>query len=240
MASMPTGRPEADKATVRIGIRRSWCRADTDGNAGSRVELVDFPVRQRSAVGGRDRQPTVLWNQDRGTWDFEHGPDGVDDRLEQIVHRSLLHQELGQLVEAVRLDRPPLGVGSGGLEAGDDSSHQQHHDHVDAERYPVICSTDRKRVVGRGEHVVVDEESGGDAGHASREPAGDDSGNHRYDQDQRQGGRAGVRPDRHHRRTESNREDDAHHRADKTFAHPSIFIRSGGYHSIGLGLLRYF
>ena len=68
---------------------------------------------------------TLLWNPERDTWDLEHGADSVDDRLEQVLDRSLRHQELGQLEKAVSLDGSPAGLGTCGLEAGDDPCHRR-------------------------------------------------------------------------------------------------------------------
>ena len=81
---------------------------------------------------GRDRQSTVYGKEERHPGDVEHGPDRGDDRLEQVLDGAILHQQLGEFVEALGLDGSLLGFVAGGFQVSDHLGYQKHHDRVHA------------------------------------------------------------------------------------------------------------
>ena len=151
MASMPTGRPEADNAKVRMASGDPGAVPMLTGRpeCGSNwwISGSDSALPSEAAI---DKRPCSR-NQERYARDVEHGTYGVDDRLEQILDRPVLYQQLGELEEAMGLDRSPLGLGPCRLQAGHDPGHEQHDDHVDAEGHPVLGSAGGHRVVGGNE-----------------------------------------------------------------------------------------
>ena len=182
-ASTPTGRPKADKATVwsRSGIGPV---SHADRNPGVGIELVQLLWRYGLARRGRDRQTTLDGEEEGHPRNVEYGPDRDDDRLQQVLEGAILHQELGKFIEALGLDGPFLRFVAGGFQVGDHLGDQKHHDRVHTQRDPVLAGAYGKRVVGRYEHEVVDEETSDRAGDPGPEPTDDhggDDGDHEHE-----------------------------------------------------------
>ena len=195
-ASMPTGRPDAVRATVRMASAAPGPVPRLTGtpDSGSRPWSS---FRDRAApYGGGDLEPVLPRDQQGHAGDGEHGADRADDGLQQVFDRPVVDQQLGQVEEALRLGRPLLRLGPGRLQAGDDPGRQQHDQHVHAERHPVRAGPHPEPVVGPDEAVVVDDEAGGHTDHAGPEPAQGDARHHRDHQHQGGGGDAQVRPQR--------------------------------------------
>ena len=121
---MPTGRPEADRATVRI----------PSGAPGAVPRLTGTPDRGsswRSSSGdsaspgrGGDLQPVAVGHQQGDPGHVEHGRHGLDDGLEQLLDGALLHQQLGQLEEPAGLGRPLQASARADVQVGHDPGHQ--------------------------------------------------------------------------------------------------------------------
>ena len=85
--------------------------------------------------------------------------------------RQVADQGLGELEEPVGVLFAPIRLLPGGLQVGDHSSHDQHHDHVDDQGNPVLWRTDGQGAVGRKEEDVVNQEPGHRSHRARNEPA---------------------------------------------------------------------
>ena len=159
-ARIPTGRPEAVRATVWISSGQPRGRPEADRHArpgvepGARPPTARRPPRRRSP-GGRPRAPAGPPRARRrrcplrGRWSCSRSS---TDRSSTSSSDSSKSRRAST---ALRWSLSP-----GGVETGDHPGHQQHDHRVDDQRHPVLRVADGEPVVGRDEAEVVDEEPG--------------------------------------------------------------------------------
>ena len=225
MARIPTGRPEADRATVPI----------PSGAPGAVPRLTGTPERGSSwpSSSGESASPyeaAISSLSPSGTSSItpgtvEHGADGPHDGLQQLLDRPLVDQQLGQLEEPLRLGGPHQGLRARRLQVGHHPGHRQHDHRVHRERHPVLRPFDTEPAVGRDEAEVVDEEPGQHTRGAGREAADDHAGHDRKHEDQGGDGNAQVGTQGQEGGAEPQREGDPHQRADQTSVHLTIVVR---------------
>ncbi len=114
------------------------------------------------------------------------GPlDALDDVGEQDGEGKVAYQGLRQLVEALGLLRPVIGLLAQALELGHHLGYDEDDGRVHPQRDPVLGRVHREGVVGREEEPVVDQEPGNGPDGAGPEPA--DDGAHQRGQHEDQG-----------------------------------------------------
>jgi hypothetical protein len=109
---------------------------------------------------------------------------GRDDVAQKDVDRLVGDQQFGHLGHAAHDVFTSSCGDPRGVEDVNDSSNEQHHDHVDREGGPVLGLTDAERPIGRYEEVVVDQKSARDTRCARGKPADDGAHDDRNDEDE--------------------------------------------------------
>ncbi len=122
----------------------------------------------RSLAGGRGypqrcTRPrclaVALWQDEGGPARAEHVLDCVRDVCQQLGEGEIADQGLGELIEPSRLLGAPEGLFPGVAQLSHHLGDDQHDDHVDHDREPVLWRADGQGRVGREEEVVVDEKA---------------------------------------------------------------------------------
>ncbi len=137
-ASIPTGRPAADRATARSPtVTPAPCRQVLEARVGSK--LAPLLGRHGFAGRGHDFELPAAGSSSGYPGHFEHGLDGVDDRLQQLTRRNGPRPAARRDRRASGPRRPAAGPRPGRpAKLRHDLGDQQHHHHVDAEGHPVL------------------------------------------------------------------------------------------------------